>query len=200
VDNGSAFRSKNLERTAAELGIALSHSRPYKPQGRGKIERFFRTVRTEFLSTFNGNSLDDLNETMGRWLSSVYHQRRHSATGETPLRRYTARLECLRTAPENLSDYFRIMVRRRVNKDRSVIVDRRLYEAPVTLVGKRVEILFHETNTEAVEIRCEGKGYGMIRQVDPHINCRFKRDKSLAIQLDEPAQSDPPKSGGVFGG
>ncbi|MCG6535731.1 MAG: DDE-type integrase/transposase/recombinase, partial [Syntrophales bacterium LBB04] len=50
VDNGPAFRSHHLEQVTASLGIALIHARPYKPQGKGKIERFFRTVRMNFLS------------------------------------------------------------------------------------------------------------------------------------------------------
>ena len=49
TDNGSAFRSHHLEHVCASLGIALIHARPYKPQGKGKIERFFRTIRTDFL-------------------------------------------------------------------------------------------------------------------------------------------------------
>ncbi len=49
VDNGAAFRSRHLERICASLGIALVHTPPYTPQGRGKIERLFRTVRAQFL-------------------------------------------------------------------------------------------------------------------------------------------------------
>ena len=50
-------------------------------------------------------------------------------------------MECIRCAPQDLSDHFRKAVRRRVNKDRSVTVDNRLFEAPVELIGKRVELL-----------------------------------------------------------
>ena len=49
VDNGSPYRSRQLAVICATLGIQLIHSRPYRPQGRGKIERFFRTVRMQFL-------------------------------------------------------------------------------------------------------------------------------------------------------
>ena len=57
VDNGSAFRSHHLEQITASLGIALIHARPYKPQGKGKIERYFRTVRSDFLSGFQRSHL-----------------------------------------------------------------------------------------------------------------------------------------------
>ncbi len=61
VDNGAAFRSRHLERICASLGIALIHTPPYTPQGRGKIERFFRTVRSQFLPCFHGNTLEEIN-------------------------------------------------------------------------------------------------------------------------------------------
>lgn len=183
VDNGSAFRSRQLEYTAAALGIALIHAKPYQPQGKGKIERFFKTVRTQFLPGFTGETLDAINAAFERWLEDHYHQRSHSATSQSPLKRFTAKMQCLRPAPENLADYFRKTVRRRVNKDRSVVVDKRLFEAPVELIGKRVEILYHEHSPEQAEVRCEGTSYGLLRQIDLHVNSRVKRDKNGQIEL-----------------
>jgi putative transposase len=183
TDNGSAFRSRQLEYTAAALGIALVHAKPYMPQGKGKIERFNKTVQTQFLSGFKGDTLEELNEAFDLWLSGDYHTRPHGATGQTPFQRFTSGMECLRSAPENLMDYFRKRIYRRVNKDRSVIVERRLFEAPVALIGKKVEILYHEESPEEVEIRCQEKSWGLLRQVDLHVNSRVKRDKNSQIEL-----------------
>jgi len=183
VDNGSAFRSRQLEYTTAALGIALIHAKPYMPQGKGKIERFFKSVRTRFLSSFKGNTLDEINEAFELWLNDEYHQRSHSSTGQTPFKRFTSHMECLRSAPDNLRDYFRKVVRRRVNKDRTVVVDRRLFEAPVELIGKRVELLYCEENPEQVEIRYADKSYGLLGEVDLHVNSRVKRDKNGQIEL-----------------
>ena len=183
TDNGSAFRSRQLEYTAAALGIALIHARPYTPQGKGKIERFNKTVQTQFLPCFKGDTLKEINEAFDLWLSGDYHVRSHSATGQTPFKRFTSRMECLRSAPENLMDYFRKRIQRRVNKDRSVVVERRLFEAPVALIGKKVEILYHEESPEQVEIRYQEKSWGLLRQVDLHVNSRVKRDKNSQIEL-----------------
>ena len=117
------------------------------------------------------------------WLEEQYHRRLHSSTGQSPLDRFTRQMHCLRAAPDNLQDYFRSTVRRRVNKDRSVVVNRRLYEAPVDLIGKRVEILYHEDSPEQVEIRCQGQSYGLLRQVDLHVNSRVKHDKNGQVEL-----------------
>jgi transposase InsO family protein len=194
VDNGSAFRSRHLEYTCASLGISLIHARPYTPQGKGKIERFFKTVRTRFLPGFKGTTLSEINEAFALWLEHEYHGRVHSSTGQTPFDRFTRQMHCLRGAPDNLMDHFRTTVRRRVNKDRSVIVNRRLYEAPVALIGKRVEILYHEDAPDLVEIRCQGESYGLLRQVDLHVNSRVKRDKNGQVEL----VSDSTGSGGLL--
>lgn len=50
VDNGANDRSKHLALVCAKLGIALIHARPYQPQGKGKIERWFKTVRAQLLT------------------------------------------------------------------------------------------------------------------------------------------------------
>ena len=60
-----------------------------------------------FLSGFKGTTLDDLNHCLGLWLGRIYHQRPHSSTGQTPFARFTAKMECLRSAPDNLRDHFR---------------------------------------------------------------------------------------------
>ena len=91
VDNGAAFRSRHLERICASLGIALVHTPPYTPQGRGKIERFFRTVRSQFLPCFHGNTLEELNISLDLWIREDYHKRIHSSTAVTPA---TVRTPC----------------------------------------------------------------------------------------------------------
>ena len=178
VDNGPAFRSKHLEQITASLNIALIHSKPYQPQGRGKIERFFRTVRSDFLIDFRGKSLDELNTGFDCWLSDTYHQRKHSATGQTPFKRFTSKMQCLRATPENLTDYFRKAARRRVAKDRTITLNGKLYEAPVPLIGKQVQVLYHEHDMQRVEVIWNHKSYGFLTPVDLHINCRVKRDKN----------------------
>jgi putative transposase len=184
VDNGSAFRSRQLEHVCASLAIALIHATAYQPQGKGKIERFFRSVRMQFLPSVETEiSLADLNIAFQRWLDQ-YHQRRHSAIGQSPLQRYGANIQCLRAAPDDLKDHFRMVVRRTVAKDRSVTIDGRLFEAPVALIGKRIDLLFHKDKPLRVEARLAGKSYGMLQPVDLAVNCRVKRDKNRNTQLD----------------
>jgi transposase InsO family protein len=178
VDNGPAFRSFHLHQITASLGIALIHAKPYQPQGKGKVERFFRTVRADFLPGVRTQSLTDLNEAFDAWLRNVYHDREHRSTGETPLRRFAAHSECLRAAPKDLEDHFRQQARRRVAKDRTVALKGRLFEAPVALIGKQITLFYHPHDPARLEARHEGKSYGMLRAVDLNVNCRVQRENN----------------------
>jgi len=196
VDNGAAYRSKQLEYTCASLGIHLIHARPYMPQGKGKAERLVKTVRTEFLPYFEGKTMEEINKAFTQWIEETYHIRKHSATGQSPFKRFTSQLECIRTAPGNLKDHFRKTARRRVNKDRTITVENRLFEAPVELIGKRVEVLFHRESSEKVEIKWKEKSYGILNQVDLNVNCRVKRNKNNQVEL--AGNKTVPKSGKLW--
>lgn len=190
VDNGSAFRCRQLEHICASLGIALIHSKPYTPQGRGKIERFFRTIRAEFLTGFTGQSLAELNEALELWLEEIYHRRVHGSTGQSPFARFAENLHCIRPVPQNLNDYFRHSARRRVAKDRSITLNGTLYEAPVALIGCQVQLLYHPEQGSRVEVRYQSQSYGFLHPVDVHVNCRVKRNRNCATDI--ATASEPP--------
>jgi transposase InsO family protein len=177
VDNGPAFRSHHLKYVAASLSIALIHARPYKPQGKGKIERWFRTVRLQFLQKFTGKTLPDLNTAFDTWLNDVYHQRKHGSTGETPFKRFTSSMECIRTAPPDLKDHFRKTLRRKVAKDRTITLNGNMFEAPVALIGRHVDVKYHEDTPQKAEVVYKSKSYGLLTPVDLSVNCRVKRDR-----------------------
>lgn len=205
VDNGSAFRSNTLAYACGRLGVALLHSRPYIPEGRGKIERFFLTVRKQFLSTLpEGLSLERLNELLAEWIDREYHQRVHTSTGQTPMARFLAKVALLRPAPKDLRDYFRVAVRRKVAKDRTITLLGRNFEAPVGLIGQTVTLLFHERDPERVEILKDEVSQGFLVRLDQVVNSRVRRSRNLDATL-EPVVSSPqtppapPRSGSLFG-
>ena len=98
VDHGSDFTSDHLAAVAADLHIELVHSAVARPQGRGKIERFFGTLSTELLPQLPGQlvrghpaptarlTLAEADAAIGAWISGTYHQRPHSETGKAPHR------------------------------------------------------------------------------------------------------------------
>jgi transposase InsO family protein len=205
VDNGAAFKSNALAYTCGKLGIALLHSRPYIPEGRGKIERFFLTVRKQFLPILPDNlSLERLNELLAEWIDGEYHKRVHSSTGQTPIARYLAKVALLRPAPKDLRDYFRIAVRRKVAKDRTITLLGCNYEAPVWLIGQSVTLLFHERESERIEIFKDEISQGFLVRLDQVVNSRIRRSQNLdTVIIPTPPPSaappSPPRSGSLFG-
>jgi len=188
VDNGSAFRTKHLERICASLGMALIHTPPYTPQGRGKIERFFRSVRDRFLPTCPENlTLDDINRMFSEWIPLNYHNRVHTSTGETPIQRFGRHIELTRTAPVDIEDHFRKEVRRRVTKDRTVSIKNLLYEAPTKFIGEQLQLLFHEERPDRVEIFHKGTSHGFLVPLDLNANFKVKRVRNETEAEKSPA-------------
>jgi len=129
------------------------------------------------LASFTGETLEDLNQSLEDWIRQTYHRRPHSSTGQSPLERFASHLELIRKPPVDLEDHFRKEVRRRVNKDRSVSIDGRSFEAPTRLIGEQVSLLFHEETPHKVEIMLRGEPQGILVPLDPHINVRIGREQ-----------------------
>jgi len=190
VDNGSSYRSHQLAHTAASLGIALIHTKPYTPEGRGKIERWLKTVRMSFLAALpEGLTLAKLNERLWEWIEKRYHLAVHTATKQKPLERYLKALSLIRPVPKNLSDYFRTKAVRRVYKDRTVSLLGRVYEAPMELIEKQVTLLYHESDPSRIEVQCNGRSYGFLVPLNLRVNYRLKRTQSKATEIAPPPES-----------
>lgn len=156
LDNGSPFVSAQLHRALAVLGVHLIHSRPGRPQGRGKIERFFRTVRDQFLVEVDPAeiaSLQELNEAFAAWVETVYHRRVHSETGQTPLERFGAGATPKLPTPTELHEAFLWSETRSVTKTATVSLHSNLYEVDAVLVGRKVELVFDPFDLTDIEVR-----------------------------------------------
>jgi hypothetical protein len=191
VDNGPSFRSHRLQIGCASLQIALTYARPYRPQGKGKIERFFRTVRSQFLTGLPEDlSLGDLNNRFTDYIENTYHQRQHGGTGMSPIERYLQDAKALRKAPSELPGYFRRKEVRKVNNDRSVKLDGKAFEAPTGLVGMQVALRFE--NYERIEVFLDEVSKGFLKPLDVHVNSRVGREKNEV--------TTSPSGGQLFGG
>jgi hypothetical protein len=199
VDNGAAFRSHQLRYGCARLGVALLHATPYTPEGKGKIERFFGSLRKRFLPLLEEPlSLEELNAALSAWIDSDYHHRVHSSTGQTPLERYLAHLSLLRPAPKDLRDYFRTPVRRKVDKDRTVSLNGKIYEAPLGLIGKMVTLLFHEQDPSRIEVLFDETSQGFLLPLNAAINSRVRRTarQQTVLTPEAPSTTKPAYHGG----
>lgn len=144
VDNGPAFSCDLLAKACAYAGISLIHSRPYDSPSRGKIERWFRTVRDCFIPGLTMTlSLKELNHVFHCWLTAEYHHKVHSGTGQRPIDRYgasTGRVQLRRVSERELDQYFLMRHERIVNNDATISFKGNTYEVPAGYIRQRIDI------------------------------------------------------------
>jgi transposase InsO family protein len=200
VDNGAVYRSHHLALVCAKLGITLIHSRPYVPQGRGKIERFFRTVRMTLLPVLGAGdtaSLDAINRRLWAWIEGEYHQRPHKGLGgTTPLDKWATASDEVRL-PEpglDLAALFLFEEKRKVAKDRTVSLRGLVYEVDALLVGQTVTLRFDPTRpARPVEVWHQGRKIELARRVDAYANCFVKRDHTTKALCPSAGPETPPE-------
>ncbi|KVP53930.1 integrase [Burkholderia ubonensis] len=186
VDNGAAYRAATLQTICADLGIRLVHCQPYQPTSKGKLERWHRTVREQFLAeldTTHIRDLADLNARLWAWVEQVYHREPHSALGKevSPLVRYQQDLPRIRAlgglAPK-LDELFLHRVERRVRRDGTVSYDGRVFEVPYELSGQQIVLVVdpHAGTVIRVQNRA-GEPMGAATPLDALANSRRRRSK-----------------------
>ena len=184
VDNGKIYRSDTLHIACASLGITLTHTRPYDAPSKGKIERFFGTVKTRFyplLKTQPAASLEELNRRFWQWLEEDYHRKIHASLGMSPLDMYLSQASLVRMIddPSALDPLFLKREQRKVKHDGTISVNNRLYEVPPRFIGQKIEVRFDE---EGVFIYENGVAVAKATPVNFADNARVKRERSLSFQ------------------
>ena len=199
VDNGSAFVDAWLLRACAVLGIKLVHSRPGRPQGRGKIERFFRTVRDQFLVEITGDTrpagtraadLAELNRLFSAWVQAAYHRAVHSETGQPPLARWAAGIPdpLPLPAPAQLHEAFLWSERRTVKKTATVSLHGNLYQVDASLVRRTVELVFDPFDLTSIQVRHKGRPAG---KAVPFVIGRHRHAKTRTGDDEQRAEPEP---------
>jgi putative transposase len=200
VDNGANYRSQHLALVCAKLGLALIHARPYRPQGKGKIERWFKTVRAQLLTRLGPEDTRDLqalNRRLWAWVEGEYHHSPHRGlNGATPLEQWAQTGEAVHF-PEpglDLDDLFLFEAQRKVQKDRTVSLNGVLYEVDAALVGEKVTLRFDPSAPPArpVQVCHQGQRIELARPVETYANCFVKRHRpSWTLEVEGPAAQAP---------
>lgn len=183
-DNGSSFSSAYLARACAQIGIGLIHSKPYDSASRGKIERFFRTVRQSFLADIRPDeviTLDQINERFEKWLRDDYHHHNHRGIDTRPIDRYLASVSKYpqrRIDLDLLNEHFFVSCDRKVNKDATISYRSIIYEVPAQYIGQQVEIRHVQDDYDEVYIYRDDERQCQIKPVDSRENARIYRGPS----------------------
>jgi hypothetical protein len=121
----------------------LSHTPAYRPQGRSKVERFFRTVRERFLAKYHFKTLDEINRYFIDFVED-YHNRRHSTLKCTPMQKRLGHKSACRQVPEvvDIEAMFRNERRCRVYNDGTIRLRKRRFEVTGCIPGSRTMVYF----------------------------------------------------------
>jgi len=152
TDNGPSYRSRHLRMVAAKLGMALPHTPPYRPQGRGKIERLFRSLRDGFLRGRPRTTLQKLNADLQEWIAQ-YHQTPHRSLGMSPLNRKLIDQGPLleQIAPtQNINDLFRMETTKRVYSDGCIRFWGKRFEVTDAYPGENILVHYLPWNHDYV--------------------------------------------------
>jgi hypothetical protein len=171
TDNGSAFRSDHLKTVAGRLSMHLPHTLPYKPQGRGKIERFFRTTRDQWLPTEDVVSLEYLNSQLAQALDS-YHHSIHDSIKMSPLNKRIGIPRAVRevSGVEDLERMFRMSAKRLVKGNGTISLEGITYDIKDAIPGTWVDVSYLPWNLEEIWV---GVSHTPARKVDLYRNATW---------------------------
>ena len=199
VDNGSIYSARHFARICGRLKTELKHTRPYRPQGRGKQEKFFRFVDQSFVPEAYDlieqgkiRTLADLNRFFAAWLEVAYNQKVHNTFKQRPADRF---FKCghpiRRIPPHELAEIFLLEERRKVDKTCCVSLMGTVYEVEPHLAGETVDLRFDPYERSVIQVWKEGSRQKDARMLEKH---SFKRAK--VKEAPRAAQPEPaPKTG-----
>lgn len=191
VDNGLVYSSTQFGAACATLGIQRIKTAPYSPQSKGKQERFFGTLRAQFLPEVEVSSistLSALNESLWAWLECIYHRHQHSETNQTPLERYTAGLDHVRPVdPETLRLAFLWREKRKVRRNATIALQSNIYQVDPALAGRTLELRLDPFDLSRVELYLDDQHLGTAAVTVQ------KRQRHLKVERLATDPPDPPK-------
>ncbi len=180
VDNAKVYHANRLKLACLAVQTRVRYRKVRDPAGGGLIERFFRTVQSQFEAEVKAHSiltLDRLNRGFAAWLAVGYHETVHSEIRETPAQRYRRdRLPLRRVDMAQVVTYFHERKKRTVHPDFcDVQLGGQYYRVDAKLCGDRVEVHYDPFQQPLEEILLYdlesgaylGKGVRHDRPVDP---------------------------------
>lgn len=200
LDNGSTYRGDILRLLCGRLGISLLHARPYDPEARGKMERFWLTMRRQVLDFCEGlTSLHDVQVRIHAWLDTHYHRAPHAGLmGRTPIGVYAPEGRDIDAVDEDILKKALIVTEtRKVRRDTTISVEGQTYELDRGwLAGRTIDVSWSALDDQPTPwAEHEGKRYEL-HLVDPERNASRERPprNETPDRPERPVSFDPPKA------
>ena len=179
-DNGSAYKNKQMELLAARIGSALNYCRPYTPTAKAKIERWFRTMKDQWMASLDirdFHSLDELRGNLFAWVHLYNNTPHASLNGKTPQERFFSEPEQIRRLPqEQLDKDFLLEIQRRVSSDSVILIDQVEYEVDFRFAKQRIRLRYSPDMKDIFIVEPDNT-LTPIRLLNKQENADVKREK-----------------------
>lgn len=187
-DNGSSYKNKQMELLAARLGSVIHYDQPYTPTQKAKIERWFRTMKDQWMAALDIRDFHSLDELRGNLMAYVnrYNQSVHSSLkGRTPQDRFFSEPERIRRLTEEEIDHdFLLEIERRVSVDSVITIDQVEYEVDCRFAKQRIRLRYSPSMEEIFILEPDGT-LTPIRLLNKQENAFVKREKIHLCRGDE---------------
>lgn len=187
-DNGKSYKNKQMELLAARIGTTLSYCQPYTPTGKAKIERWFRTLKDQWMAALDMQDFHSLDELRGSLHSYVqrYNQTPHSSLrGMSPQDRFFSEPEQIRRLPaDDIDQNFLLEIERRVSADCVIVIDQIEYEVDCRFARQRIRLRYSPDMKDIFVVETNGV-LTPIRLLNKTENAFVKREKVRLCKGDE---------------
>ncbi len=179
-DNGKTYRNKQMDLLAARIGSVLHYDEPYTPTQKAKIERWFRTLKDQWMAGLDVRDFHSLDELRGNLFAYVqqYNQRSHSSlNGKSPQDRYFSEPSLFhRLSDEEIDHSFLLELDRKVSADGVITIDSVEYEVDYRFARQRIKIRYSSDLQDLYVVETDGT-LTPIRLLNKTENAFVKREK-----------------------
>ena len=179
-DNGSAYKNRQMELLAARIGSVINYCRPYTPTQKAKIERWFRTLKDQWMASLDMRDFHTLEELRGSLLTYIrtYNQTPHSSLkGLSPQERFFQEPELIcRLSDDLIENSFLLEIERRVSADSVIVIDQVEYEVDYRFSKQRITLRYTPDMKDIFIVETDGS-LTPIRLLNKQENSMVKRDK-----------------------
>ena len=179
-DNGSAYKNRQMELLAARIGSTLNYCRPYTPTAKAKIERWFRTMKDQWMASLDirdFHSLDELRGNLFAWVQLYNNTPHASLKGRTPQERFFSEPEQFcRLPPEQLDKDFLLEIERRVSSDSVIVIDQVEFEVDFRFAKQRIRLRYSPDMKDIFIVEPDNT-LTPIRLLNKQKNADIKREK-----------------------
>lgn len=187
-DNGSSYKNKQMELLAARIGSVLHYDQPYSPTQKAKIERWFRTMKDQWMASLDireFHSLDELRGNLMAYVQQYNHSPHSSLKNSSPMDRFFSESECIRRlSDEEIDNSFLLEIERRVSPDCVLVIDNVEYEVNCRFAKQRIRLRY-SPDMQNIFIVETDKTLTPIRLLNKQENAFVKREKIHLYRGDE---------------